>query len=189
MKEKTALFRFSEMPDENLMDFIRGGNLAAFDALVARHQRRFYTMVYRWVMHKQDAEDIVQDAFLKLWSGKARWKSDRKARFVTWFYRILYNQAMDALRSRKRATAELVDDIPAGDLSAEDEEAAQQEQKILRDALCLLPENQRVAVNLFYFEDMSQKQIAAMMGISVKALESLLSRAKAGLRERIVQYA
>lgn len=183
------MFRFSEMPDESLMDFIRGGNQTAFDALVARHHRRFYGMVYRWVMNQQDAEDIVQDAFVKLWSGKARWKGNRKARFVTWFYRILYNQAMDCLRARRRATAELVDDIPSGERSAEQDEMEQQAQRALRDALCLLPDNQRIAVNLFYFEDMPQKQIAKMMGISVKALESLLSRAKAGLRERMAQYA
>lgn len=183
------MFRFAEMPDESLMDFIRGGNMQAFDTIVARHHRRFYQMVYRWVMHKQDAEDIVQDAFLKLWSGKARWKSGRNARFVTWFYRVLYNQSVDVLRTRRRAIAELVDEIPSQDISAEDQEIITRQQKQLRDAICLLPENQRIAVNLFYFEDLSQKQISSMMGISLKALESLLSRAKAGLRERMVDYA
>lgn len=183
------MFRFADMPDESLMDFIRGGNVQAFDTLVARHHRRFYVMTYRWVMNKQDAEDVVQDAFLKLWSGKARWKTGKKARFVTWFYRILYNQSVDLLRTRRRAISELVDDIPSGDSSAEEQVIDTQEQKQLRDALCMLPENQRIAVNLFYFEDLSQKQIASMMGVSLKALESLLSRAKAGLRERMLHHA
>lgn len=183
------MFRFNDMPDESLMDFIRGGNLTAFDTLVARHHRRFYAMTYRWVMHQQDAEDIVQDAFMKLWSGKARWKSGRKAQFTTWFYRILYNQAMDRLRSRKRALAELADDIPSGEANAEEQEIAHQEQKALREALCMLPESQRIAVNLFYFEQMPQKHIAQTLGISLKAVESLLSRAKTSLRERMVAYA
>lgn len=173
------------MPDESLMDFIRGGNVRAFETLVERHHQRFYNQVYRWVMNKSDAEEIVQDAFLKLWSGKARWKSDKKARFTTWFYRILYNQAIDVMRTRKHATAELSAEFADGADSVETQIIEDQEQKALRRAIMELPENQRIAVNLFYFDDLSQKQIAGMMGVSLKALESLLSRAKVQLRQRL----
>ena len=170
------------------MDFIRGGNIKAFEALVARHHKRFYIMSYRWVMHQQDAEDIVQDAFLKLWNGKARWKANKKARFTTWFYRILYNQAMDMLRARKRSRSDILDDIPSLDKNAEEQEIFGQQQRELRKVISELPDNQRIAVNLFYFEDLSQKHIANMMGISLKALESQLSRARVTLRERMANY-
>jgi len=167
------------------MDFIRGGNVRAFETLVERHHKRFYNQVYRWVMNKSDAEEIVQDAFLKLWSGKARWKSDKKARFTTWFYRILYNQAIDVMRTRKHTTAELSAETADGTDSAEKQLIESQEQKVLHRAIMELPENQRIAVNLFYFDDLSQKQIASLMGVSLKALESLLSRAKVQLRQRL----
>lgn len=179
------MLSFAEMPDESLMDFINAGNIRAFDTLVSRHHKRFYNQVYRWVLHGQDTEDIVQDAFLKLWSGKARWKAKKKARFTTWFYRILYNQAMDVLRTRKRTTQELRDDIPDPQETVEDEQIHKQQQLAVRRALMELPERQRVAVNLFYFDDLSQKEVATMMGVSVKALESLLSRARTHLRQRM----
>lgn len=173
------------MPDESLMDFVCGGNVRAFETLVSRYHARFYNQVYRWVMNRSDAEEIVQDAFLKLWSGKAKWKSDKKARFTTWFYRILYNQAIDVLRTRKRDMSELSDNITDGADSEETKMIEGQEQKALRRAILELPENQRIAVNLFYFDDLSQKQIATLMGVSLKALESLLSRAKVQLKQRL----
>ncbi|MCI5049357.1 MAG: sigma-70 family RNA polymerase sigma factor [Rickettsiales bacterium] len=174
------------MPDESLMDFIHAGEVRAFETLVSRHHQRFYRQVYRWVLHAEDAEDVVQEAFMKIWSGKARWKAKKKARFTTWFYRILYNQAVDLLRKRNRSVSELKDDIPDEGPTAEDEQIDKQRQMALRSVLKELPERQRIAVNLFYFEDLSQKQIADMMGISVKALESLLSRARTQLRSQVV---
>jgi RNA polymerase sigma-70 factor (ECF subfamily) len=178
---------FSDMPDENLMDFVQAGNERAFETLVKRHHDRFYRQIYRWVLHAQDAEDIVQASFLKLWSGKARWKINQGARFTTWFYRILYNHSIDVLRSRRRTMEELKEDLPDGSQSSEQALIDKRQQIALRAALMELPERQRIAINLFYFEDMPQKNIATLMGISVKALESLLSRAKTHMRERMVE--
>lgn len=177
--------RYETMPDESLLDFIAAADEQAFAALLQRHHLRFYHTVFRWVLQAQDAEDIVQQAFLKLWSGKARFKAGKKAKFTTWFYRILYNQAMDALRARKNAFVELNEEIAPSDDNQEAELAAWQQQQTLRAALENLPENQRVAVQLFYFEALKQKDIAQIMGLSVKALESQLSRAKQSLREQL----
>ena len=109
------------MSDEDLLRFVQGKEVRAFDCLVQRHHRRFYQMVYRWVLSREDAEDIVQTAFLKLWTGKARYKEAKKARFTTWFYRILYNQAMDHLRGTKRQFVDIEDTALASD---DDQEAA-----------------------------------------------------------------
>lgn len=182
---KSPLERYESLPDENLLGFIAAGDEKAFTALVTRHHLRFYQMVYRWVLHAQEAEDIVQQGFLKIWSGKASFKQNKGARFTTWFYRILYNQAMDHLRARKQQFVELNEAIAA---AADDQEAdlvSKQQQAWLHDALADLPENQRIAVQLFYFEELKQKDIAKIMGLNVKALESQLSRAKQTLRERL----
>lgn len=176
------------MPDESLMDFIRGGNVRAFEALVNRHHRRFYGMVYRWVLHRSDAEDIVQEAFLKLWSGKARWKSGRNATFITWFYRILYHQSIDVMRTRKRTMIELRDDMASAEPTAEDDVVNREMQMKLRSVLNQLTDSQRIAIQLFYFEQLPQKHIAKTLGLTVKALESQLSRAKAALKEGMADY-
>lgn len=183
-----SFLSFATMPDESLMSFIRAGNVRAFETLVNRHHAKFYRMTYRWVLNASDAEDIVQDAFEKLWSGKAKWQPHKKARFTTWFYRILHNQAVDVLRSRSRSHVELIEDIPSDEQSAEISVMEQQVQKRLRELLLELPDAQRIAVMLFYYEELPQKQMASIMGISVKALESLLSRAKATLKERMAGY-
>lgn len=176
------MLSFTQMPDESLMDFIKAGDKRAFETLVVRHQERFYRMAYRWLLHEQDAQDVVQQAFVKLWSGQARWKAGKKAKFTTWFYTILYNQSVDLLRKKSRQFAPLNEAIAAADDDQERETIASQTQAQLQDALRTLPDQQRIAVQLFYFEALKQKEIAAMMGLSVKALESQLTRAKQNLR-------
>ncbi len=180
--------RFADMPDENLMDFIHAGHVRAFETLVERHHTRFYNMSYRWLLHAEDAEDLVQDAFLKLWSGKARWKAKKKARFTTWFYRVLYNMAMDKLRSRRYRFTEVSEHLADLSPDAEDLYEKKQHQEALLRLLYELPEKQRIAVSLFYFEAMSQKEIARTMGITVKALESHLVRARHSLRDAMGAY-
>ena len=179
------MLSFDKMPDESLMDFIRGGNARAFETLVNRHHRRFYQMVYRWVLHPEDAEDVVQHCFVKLWSGKARWKTGKKAKFTTWFYRILYNQSIDLLRSKQRSYVELNEAVLASGDNQERDAMTEQTNTRLLKVLAELPEKQRMAVQLFYFEDMKQKDIADVMGLGVKALESQLTRARQNLREQL----
>lgn len=178
------------MKDEELMEHIRDGNSAAFATIVRRHTTRFYAVAFRVLMNKEDAEDVVQDAFCKLWNGKATWKSDKGAKFTTWFYRIVTNQAMDQLakKSRQRG-AVLEDNIPSGDPDAEDIVVSQEQGAAVNAALAELPERQRTAITLFFNEEMSQKEAADVMGITPKAVESLIGRAKQSLRERMQVYA
>lgn len=155
-----------------------------------RHTTRFYAVAFRVVMNKEDAEDVVQDAFCKLWNGKATWKTGKGAKFTTWFYRIVTNQAVDHLakKSRQRGTV-LEDNIASGDPDAEDIVVAQEQEDAVVAALAELPERQRTAITLFFNEEMSQKEAADVMGITPKAVESLIGRAKQSLRERMQVYA
>jgi RNA polymerase sigma-70 factor (ECF subfamily) len=179
------LKQYDSMPDENLLDFIGAANEQAFAALVGRYHTRFYHMAYRWLLNAEDAEDVLQQAFLKLWTCQAKWKRGKKAKFSTWFYTILYHQSIDRLRTRKQSFVELNEEVlPACDNQERDLSADQQSRK-LQQILAQLPEKQRIAVQLFYFEELKQKDIAKIMGLSVKALESQLTRAKQGLREQL----
>lgn len=178
------------LKDEELMLRITEGDSAAFAAIVRRHTSRFYAVAYRVLMHKEDAEDVVQEAFCKLWNGKATWKADKGAKFTTWFYRIVTNQAVDqvAKKSRQRG-AVLQDNLASGDPDAEAIATGQEQGAAVKAALAELPERQRTALVLFFNEELSQKETADVMGITPKAVESLIGRAKQTLRERMQVYA
>ena len=160
---------YATMADEDLMRFIQAKDVKAFDTIVARHHGRFYSMVYRWVLNQEDAEDIVQLALLKLWSGKARFKAGKGAKFTTWFYRVLYNQAMDVLRAGRRQFVDVEDVVLKSTDNLEMTAIEKDRQKQIYEALNTLPESQRVAISMVYFEELPQKQIAQMLGISLKA--------------------
>lgn len=190
MMNTAVSFGLDALADELLMKRIGAGDAAAFSTLVNRHARRFFGAAYRIALNKEDAEDIVQEAFCKLWSGKAQWKDDRGAKFTTWFYRIVSNQAIDHMAKKNRNYGGEVDENHASsDPSAEQELLASRKTQEIESALAELPERQRTAITLFYNEELSQKEAAEVMGITVKAVESLLGRAKQALKERMLSYA
>lgn len=172
------------------MAAVSNGDAVAFSTLVRRHTTRFYAAAYRVVLRREDAEDVVQDAFTKLWNGKASWQADRGAKFTTWFYRIVTNQAVDHINKRTRQRGTMLDDsLPSTDPNAETMAGAKEQDNAVMAALAELPERQRTAITLFYHEEMSQKEAAEVMGITPKAVESLIGRAKEALRERMQVYA
>src|SRR5690606_17538602 len=137
-----------------------------------------------------EAEDVVQEAFCKLWHGKAEWHPERGAKFTTWFYRIVTNQALDMAEKRHRQKFTLVDDTLASpDASQEAQLMDARTRQGVQEVMASLPERQRTALSLFYLEELSQKETADVMGITPKAVESLVGRAKQFLKERMVDYA
>ncbi len=172
--------------DESLMRLIRQGSRQAFAILVQRHTDRFFGAAYRMTGRVPEAEDLVQDAFLKIWHKPDAWKEDRGAKFTTWFYRILVNQNIDRMRRDKSIAPNGESVLPfVMDTRATPEHAAAQgeEERMLEAAISSLPERQKTALNLCFYEGLSNMEAAEAMGVKVKALESLLMRAKTGLKE------
>lgn len=173
--------------DESLMVAVKEGSHQAFSILVRRHTPRFFQMAYRLCGRVQEAEDMVQEAFLKIWKNPMVWKDDKGAKFTTWFYRILFNQNIDRARSKKPVAVDdeylqsFADDKNTPEMAV----FVSEEQKIIEAALNSLPERQKVAITLCFYEGVSNSQAAEIMGVNVKALESLLMRAKMGLRDFI----
>lgn len=174
-----------KLSDESLMERVREHDHRAFSLLVERRSEMFYAAAYRMVMNKEEAEDIVQDAFLKIWDKPKIWKPGKGAKFTTWFYRIVMNMALDQLQKTKNNVPDLVEKMVSDSPSQEKEMQLDQEQKALDEALKKLPEKQLMALNLCFYEEMSNKEAADVMGVSVKALESLLMRAKAGIKDNL----
>lgn len=176
------------MSDESLMARVQRGDHEAFSILVQRHAKIFFAAAYRICGRGEEAEDIVQDAFLKLWKNPAAWDGARGVKFTTWFYRVVTNQGLDYMRRKRPENG--------GDslLFVEDSRQSQQarleeaqEQAALESAIQSLPERQKTALNLCFYEGLSNKEAADVMGVGIKALESLLMRAKAGVKDCLIR--
>jgi RNA polymerase sigma-70 factor, ECF subfamily len=177
-----------EKSDRELLALVREGNHQAFAELVQRHTGRFYRLAYRYVQNRETAEDVVQDAFLKLWENPAIWRPERSSKFTTWFYRIVVNLCLDW--QKKKRPMPLDEAIPvADDAETIDESMTRlQAQKLLEKEIAGLPERQRTALNLCFDEEFSNQEAAEAMGLNLKALQSLIMRAKTSLRERLKGY-
>lgn len=178
-----------EKDDEELLGLIQHGSQEAFSVLVQRHTERFYRLAYRYLQSKEAAEDVVQDAFVKLWEDPGRWQAERNNKFTTWFYRVVVNLCLDWRKKKK--PLELGDQEPAiadDRISPDIAMIHAQEQKILEQEIAALPERQRIALNLCFDEGLSNQEAAEVMGLKLKALQSLVMRAKTTLKERLKNH-
>lgn len=164
--------------DEDLMVLVQAHDHAAFSELVMRHSDRFYALSYRTLFNQIDAEDIVQDSFLKLWQNPALWKGKRGVKFTTWFYRIIINACYD--RNKKKSSQEISLNDHGAQLPAKDN--TWQSLSDIEAALQALPERQRTALNLCFYEGLTNQEAADVMQIKLKALQSLIMRAKTTLK-------
>ena len=172
--------------DENLIEAIADGNRSAFSELVNRHTKKFYYLSYRMIFNKNDAEDIVQDCFIKLWKKPTMWQKGKNTKFTTWFYRVVSNACIDHNRKHSRVFHIKKEELIEDDRTAADEEMYKtQQEKMIQAVIIELPEKQQQALNFSYYEELSNKETAEIMQISVKAVESLLVRARKTLKEKI----
>ncbi len=184
-----GLIASTDDSDESLMRLIRQESHQAFAILVRRHTDRFFAGAYRMCGNAQEAEDMVQDAFLKIWQNPDIWKEDKGAKFTTWFYRILVNANIDRLRKTQKVVSGetvlpfIADKGPTPEMQT----AEGEEQQRIERALAALPERQKTALTLCFYEGLSNAEAAEAMGVKIKALESLLMRAKTGLRDYLKQ--
>lgn len=184
-----ALYATSEQldaDDATLLARFQGGENAAFGILVRRHTTRFYRVAYRFMNHRTEAEDVVQDAFLKLWEKPDSWRADGGSAFTTWFYRVVVNLCLD--RKKKKESLPLSEDLPVPDsrLSQEESLMVQEREKRLEAQIALLPQRQRTALNLCFYEGLSNQEAAEIMGLRLKALQSLVMRAKMTLKLKLI---
>jgi RNA polymerase sigma-70 factor (ECF subfamily) len=187
-------------PDIRLMLRVRGDEPGAFEELVSQYQHRLVAVMHHLVGSAEEAEDLAQEVFLRVY--RARHKYRPRAKFSTWLFTIANNLALNALRSRQRKPVvplTVHDSGPLGPRPAEQlvhDAAAQPVQRmqqqelaaIIQEAIQGLNERQRMAVILNKFEDMNYAEIAEVMGLTTKAVKSLLSRARMNLRVVLQPY-
>jgi RNA polymerase sigma-70 factor, ECF subfamily len=164
--------------DEDLMQAAVRGDLAAFEQLVLRHQKSVWRTAYRMLGCRQTAEDVAQQAFLRVFEARDRYRPT--ATFRTYLFRIVVRLCTDRLR--KMRPTPVADLVPTDEGLSPDQSAAHKEQaQAVQTAIGRLPPKQRTAVVLRYYEGLSGREIAAAMETSPKAVERLLARARTAL--------
>jgi RNA polymerase sigma-70 factor (ECF subfamily) len=181
--------------ERQLIERCKQGDLAAFNELVKKYEKQVYNFAYRLTGNYDDANDVAQDAFLRVYNAIGSFRGD--ASFTTWLFRITTNVFLD---DRKRARAhphssldealdleessvarQIEDPSPSPEALTEQKERGQ----ILQDTIGSLPENQRAMVVLYHSEQKSYEEIAEMMNLPIGTVKSRLNRARLALKEKL----
>jgi RNA polymerase sigma-70 factor (ECF subfamily) len=168
--------------DDRLLARLADNDEAAFRLLVERHIDRAFSVALRVLGNSADAEDVVQDTMLKVWTHRGQWQQGR-AKFSTWLYRVVTNRCIDL---RRQPRTDNVDAVPEPADAQPDAVTTIQRDEVsvlLEAAMQRLPEQQRIAVILSYHQGMSNGEIAEVMETTVSAVESLLKRGRQQLRD------
>jgi len=172
--------------DHRLMLRVGQKDMAAYRELVGRHLNRGIKVAERMLGNRQDAEDVMQDTCLKIWKEAERWQP--KARFSTWLYRVIFNACIDFKRKVVPMSGveveTLADDVPAAD----DAMMMMQRARRVKQALQKLPERQRAALILSYYEGVSNQDGAQALNIPLGTFQQLLFRARQGLKNELKDY-
>lgn len=175
--------------DAELLARVARGDASAVRRLVAHKLPRLLALATRMLGDRMEAEDVAQEAFVRIWKQAPHWR-EGEARFDTWLHRVAMNLCYDRLRARRELPDETVQDaqceqeapMPGGPEAALE---ARQHGEHVRQALAALPPRQREALVLTYYQELSNAETAGLMGLTVEALESLLVRARRGVRAHL----
>ena len=192
---------YTQDEDVRLMLAVKAGDAAAFEQLVTRHQERILSTLIHFTDSLQQAEELTQEVFLKVYEARLRYEPT--AKFTTWLYRIGRNEGLNAVRHKKRHPERYLNASPPADgdgASAEENLLAKsgymparqydekEEREMVRLALKSLEPRQREAILYQHVEEMDYSQIAQVMEMTVPAVKSLLYRARRRLAEILAPY-
>ena len=186
-------------PDAKLMLEFAKGNTSAFDQILKKYKGIVINIAYRFIQNRDEAEDIAQEVFLKVYNSARRYKPE--AKFSTWIYKITVNLCLNKLRSKKHLQTVSLDKpifSIENEIIRENHDPAYVHPSInlekkeldllVKEAISALPSNQRVAVILQKYEGLSYREISEIMGCSTSAVDSLLQRAKQNLKRKLAPY-
>jgi RNA polymerase sigma-70 factor, ECF subfamily len=173
--------------DEELVRQVAQGDEQALSELYDRYSRPVYATGVRLLGDAHLAEDLVQEAFTKVWQAAPSF-DPRRARFATWLYRVTRNRAVD-LDRRRRARPQSAGDAPLQILSGGAEPEASVDVWDVADALSRIPEEHREVLTLAYFEGLSQREISRRTGIPLGTIKSRTTAALKRLRRSLVDPA
>lgn len=187
------------MSEAELINGLRDGNETAFRKLVDNYRQVVVGTCFGILHNIDDAEDVAQEVFIEVFRSVKKFRGD--SRLTTWLYRIAVNRSLNFIRDNKRYRRNRPVDDLAGEgknisqrfISAETENPEyslenRQRAVILHNAVDALPKNQRIAFVLSKYEDLSNREIAEVMNLSVSSVESLMYRAKKNLQKKLLKF-
>ncbi len=192
-----AFSSYTDDPDVVLMLAFQKGDKASFEKLMTKYFKKILNFSYRFVNDRELAEDLTQEVFIRVYKSGPNYIP--RAKFQTWLYTISKNICLNDLRKKRVKIYSLDNTIETSEGSMthqladnksntpDQEMVAQERKKAIQQAINHLPENQRVAVLLRRYEQMSYDEIAQTMKTTSKAVKSLLSRAKENLKDKLVR--
>ena len=178
------------LSDFEIIESIKRGNHSDFSILVDRYKNKAFSLLKRMLKNEMEAEEVLQDSFLKAFNGLKNFKQESK--FSTWFYRIVYNSALTKLSNKKR---KIENEMTSVEDHLELESSInynQTEQKniseIINSLIEKLPEKYSTVINMFYLNGMSCEEIAEITSTSVSNVKVLLYRARNTFKDILVKY-
>jgi RNA polymerase sigma-70 factor, ECF subfamily len=171
--------------DADLLAAAARGDSRAYGELVQRYFRPVHGMVWRMMKASAEAEDVTQEAFIKLWRNPRQVREPKALK--GWLMRVASNGAIDRMRRQPLAVAELPKELPDPAPNAARHADGKEARTRIDGAINALPERQRLALSLVYFEGLGNIEAAEAMEVSVDALESLLARGKRGLKDGLAE--
>jgi RNA polymerase sigma-70 factor (ECF subfamily) len=176
------------LSDQEIIDSVRKGNSSDYSILVNRYKNKAFSMLNRMLKNEFDAEEILQDCFLKAYNSLVNFKGESK--FSTWFYRIVYNSALTKLSSQKRKTeTEMISVEDHFNLVSEynsNEFEKRDVNELIRETISKLPEKHSAIITMFYLNEMTIDEISEVMEISISNVKVMLHRSRNALRDLIL---
>lgn len=177
--------------EDILIAALKRGDQDAFRQIIELYQKNIIRVCKGFVGSNEDAEDIAQDVFIQLFKSSSSLKGE--ARLSTWLYRVAVNKSLNHIRSQKpRRQLEYMEINDAINASSgertDDDITASDHRKALRQAINLLPENQRTAFILQKYEELSYEEISRVMNLSLSSVQSLIFRMKKNLQDNLMEY-
>ena len=182
-----------ETDEKKLIERAYGGDPSAFNRLMAQHENRMYAVALRMCANREDAQDCLQEAMLRVYRAIGSFKG--QSTFSTWVYRITMNTCLDELRRKKNRQNTSLDNLVDMGWSPTDGGAGPEKQALMREmrekmhgAIHELPDDMRAAVVLRDIQGFSYDEIAQMLEINVGTIKSRISRGREKLREKLKEY-
>ena len=177
------------LSDQEIIDSVRKGNDSDYSIIVNRYKNKAFSMLKRMLKNDFEAEEVLQDCFLKAYKSLVNFKGESK--FSTWFYRIVYNTALTRLSSQKRKTeTEMTSVEDHFDLESEygsDEIEKTDMKEFIHDLIGKLPERYTAIITMFYLNEMSIEEISEVMGLTISNVKVILHRSRNSLRDLILK--
>lgn len=177
--------------ESQLIKRARNGDISAFEELIAEYEKKIYNYCFRMTNNREDAEDLAQEVFIKVYRGLKSFKGD--SQFSTWIYRIAYNTCVDKFRRKKVRVLSMTPaneeekelDLPDGEPLPEEKVLQAEKKKLIQECIESLKPEYKTVIILRDIQDHTYESIADILGIPLGTVKSHISRARAALREAL----